>query len=443
MVVSSLADPLRRVVIDLTPVTRGGENGGAKVLALELIRQFSALLPGTEFLLLTSRIAHDELASLETSNVRRLCVVENGDGTQPVGALIQLKRLAAAVIPEPMLLQLQRVQQVVAERLPNGTLMRRLNADLLFCPFTAPLFYDPTVPAVSVVHDLQYLRYPQFFDPADRNYRDRVFRQACRLATHIICVSDYVRNAVIREGYVAPEKVSRIYSCVSQRLVSHFTQPENELLDRLGIEGGRYLLYPANFWSHKNHALLLTAFGVFRRRHPDCDLKLVLSGTVDDRARALQTWSRVTGLSQSVIFAGYLPEKEFGGLLKAARGLIFPSLYEGFGIPILEAMTAGVPVLASDLSAFEELGGDAILRFDPRKAESIVKAIERLEFESSLADQLRLRGLRRAATFATPSEVAASYLQVFRRACAAKRDWTRRLRESRPEEANSVSRALS
>jgi len=447
---------VKRIAVDLTPLLPGGENGGIKPLAIELVRRLAALAreregpsgvpsgPGCEFVLLTSAKTDSELAVLDAPNVRRLCVSRPQNAptlsrrrTLPVrgtfrGALkALLARAARRVLPERVV---RKIGQWYASRAgsqghppPASPLLRQLDADLLFCPFTGVLFFDPAVPVVSLVCDLQYLYYPEFFSPADRHERDRHFRQVCRVATRLICISEYTRASVLEHSGLPPERVVAIPIAPQKRLAASGAPPGvpsgpeavERVLSGWRLVPGRYLLYPANFWRHKNHELLLTAFGIYRAAHPQSDLKLVLTGAgpggAPPRRDELMEAARRMGLAGWVVFAGYLPDADFAALLTGCAAMIFPSLFEGFGMPVLEAMAAGVPVACGNLTSLPEIAGrpPAALLFDPRRPAEIVEAIERLESDPAWRAGLIERGRRHAAAFLTPEEMAARYWAVF------------------------------
>ena len=375
---------LTRIAVDLTPIVPGGANGGVKIMAVELVRQLSQIAADCEFILLTTERTHDELAPLDSLNVRRHCVEQSSAITDGV-------------------------------RTPES-LRRKLGVDLLFCPFTAPYYFDPTIPTVSVIVDLQYLYHPQFFRAGDYQERNKNFKDACRLATVIVCISDYVRETVIEKGGLDPGRVTTIHV----RLPHRFSPPSPEIVERVrkgsGLKDDRFLIYPANFWPHKNHAMLLTAFGMFRARYPESDLRLVCTGAPDAQMDSLREKARRMDLGHRVLFFGYVPDEEFAALMQSALAVIFPSLYEGFGMPVLEAMACGTPVLCSNVTSLPEVAGDAALFFDPRKPAEILNAIERIVDNPRLAEDLAKRGYRRVTAFSDASEMARQYLRVFREA---------------------------
>ena len=408
---------LKQVVVDLTPVLPGGQNGGAKVMTIELLRNLARIAADCEFILLTSIRSHDELASLESSNVRRICVdkptlVKSADSLAD-----GLHRLLKHFVPANRLAQLGGLyRRLSGKMLPTGGLLRDLDADLLFCPFTAPLFFDPAVPVVSIVYDLQHLYYPQFFEPAEVEERNRNFERACAASARLVCISDYVRGTVLKTGAISEERVRTIPILLPRRLPPPSAEICERVLSLHHLNPRRYLLYPANFWAHKNHELLLTAFGMYRASNPTSDLKLVLTGSPSPRRDELIEASCAMGLSGAVVFPGYLAAEDFSALMDQCQALIFPSLFEGFGMPLLEAMAAGRPILCGNGTSLPEVAGDAALLFNPMKPAEIVDAINRIEQDFDLQKELIENGTRRLSTFGGPDEMAARYIQVFHEA---------------------------
>jgi glycosyltransferase involved in cell wall biosynthesis/2-polyprenyl-3-methyl-5-hydroxy-6-metoxy-1,4-benzoquinol methylase len=407
--------PLRRVVVDVTPVLPGGENGGAKVMTLELVRHLARMAPECQFILLTSESSHEELAALDAANVRRLCVHKPGGVLSAADNFaVRLRRILGRVLSVRRLNQMAGLYREATGQLVVGSdLVRRLDADLLFCPFTAPYYFDPSVPTVSVVYDLQHCAYRQFFSELQACERDLVFDQACRLASRLVCISDYVRQAVLESGAVPAERLETVPIQLGDRLPRVTPESGAPVLRALGLEQEGFLLYPANFWPHKNHEMLLTAFGIYRSSHPDSELKLVLTGTPGARQDFLKDAAARMGMNGSVVFAGYIPDTEFSALMRGSMALIFPSLFEGFGMPLLEAMAAGRPLLVSNATSLPEVAGGAALLFDPRRPMEVVDAIARVADDPRLRAELGAASARRLEAFGGPREMAARYLKIF------------------------------
>ncbi len=410
----------RCIAIDVTPILPGAENGGAKLMTVELIRHLSRIAPNDDFILLTSENSHDELAMLDAANVRRLCVVHQqviSSSMSPASArMFRIREWLKARLSDRLITRLRNLREKAARYKKPGSLLRRINADLLFCPFTAPTFFEPAVPVVSVIYDLQYLTYPEFFDGGDRHQRDRNFREACRLSSRLVCISDYVRGTVMKGGGVPADCVVTAHIRIPHRLSQPTMQEQLTTLARLNLSQGDFLLYSANFWLHKNHSMLLTAYGKYRSLYPQSGLKLVFTGAPSERTNFYRRAVAEMGLSDWVVFAGFLPEGEMAALMASCRAVIFPSLYEGFGMPLLEAMAYGKAVLCSNTTSLPEVANGAALFFDPRKPDEILDAIVRLENEPGLVAQLVDSGHRRVAELGGPERMAAEYLKIFNEA---------------------------
>jgi glycosyltransferase involved in cell wall biosynthesis len=159
--------------------------------------------------------------------------------------------------------------------------------------------------------------------------------------------------------------------------------------------------------------MLITAYEMFVSRNPDCKIDLVFTGALDDAQRDLQDNVRSMGLERRVHFLGYLPEEQLIAVWGGCSFLIFPSLYEGFGIPVLEAMQFGKPVLCSNVTSLQEVAGDAALYFDPQKPYEIVQCLEKIVENKKLYDGLVSRGYQRLSHFQN-GEMVKKYLQCIK-----------------------------
>jgi glycosyltransferase involved in cell wall biosynthesis len=408
---------LRTIVVDLTPVLPGGENGGAKVFVLELLRRLAEHAPRTQFVLLTQANAHDELAALDSANVRRLMVL----GNRPRSLRAQGKGVFSRVLAHlpgrlrGAVARLRHAWLTFSKRSGSQSLLRDLNADLLFCPFTAPTYFDLNIPTVCVIYDLQYKTYPQFFAPEDVAHRNRTFLEAVRRSAALAAISDYSRETAIAEGELDPTHIKTIHLHISRHSLRNASRDES-ILGRLHLVAGKYLIYPANFWKHKNHEMLLTAFGIARRSGLADDTRLVCTGAPGARQQWLIKAARALGLEDYVLFPGYLTNAELLALVTNSSGVIFPSLYEGFGLPVVEAMATGVPVACSNVTSLPEVAGDAAILFDPRIPEQIAHAIISLAHDKQLTARLVRAGDVRAADFSDSKRMGEQYWELFQHA---------------------------
>lgn len=412
---------LQTIVVDLTPVLPGGENGGAKVFVLELLRRLGELKPEARFILLTQAAAHEELSTLDSANISRLMVIDRNK--HPVIQSIVNTTFASIVrrLPSRLRSPFSRMgyfTQRTLRRAESGSVLQNLGADLLFCPFTAPTYAEASVPTVCTIYDLQYRTYPEFFAAEDVENRDRTFMEAVDRATLLVAISEYSRRAAIAHGKLDPNQIETIHLHVSLDTLGA-EKSDRSILARLQLEPGKYLLYPANFWKHKNHEMLLTAFGIARRNGLADDVRLVCTGAPNARQQWLIQAVRDMGLAERVLFPGYLSNAQLLALVTHSAGIIFPSLYEGFGLPVIEAMANSVPVACSDVTSLPEVAGDAAIMFDPRVPEQIADAMISLAQDIPLKTKLIAAGKARARSFSDSRLLADQYWNVFERAIAS------------------------
>lgn len=402
------------IAVDLTPMSGGAENGGARTFAIELIRDLAQRHPQLKFLLLTDAGSHDALATLDRPNVSRVPTIAASSDAH--GGAGRDRRLANRITRRIPGLLWRRIGPLMdwrvsaRKRMRHRSLLRDNGVDLLFCPFTAPTFAEPGIPTVCTVHDLQYRHYPEFFAPQDVEYRAAVFAEACRRSERAIAVSEYTRQSVLQNSGLAAERVTTIH----HRLATRIGSPGSPRPRAAAAPAGRYLLYPADFRAHKNHEMLITAFGIARgERMIGADLHLVLTGAPDRRRDLLMKSVAAIGLQDRIVFPGYLDDEEFGKLLEHCTAVVVPSLFEGFGLAVIEAMAHGKPVACSDATSLPEIAGDAGLLFDPRRPLEIARALATIAENDAERQRLAAAGRRRAADFADISQMSAEYLSVF------------------------------
>ena len=243
----------------------------------------------------------------------------------------------------------------------------------LHYPLTVALPSVPDVPAAVTVLDLQHVLLPEFFSRAERLYRDLVYRRSVERAQVVITISEHVKETIVEHLAIEADRVHAIPLGVDLRRFA------GGLANRLPM-----VVYPANAWPHKNHDRLFEAFRIVTRELPE--LTLVLTGDGADRLQ----------LPDGVEHRGYVSAEELAALYGSAAALVFPSLYEGFGQPVVEAMASGCPVACSRAGALPEVCGEAARYFDPRDPEAIADAL--LEV-LRLADEFIRRGHERSRLF--------------------------------------------
>lgn len=298
--------------------------------------------------------------------------------------------------------------RILWEQLAGPFALRRERIDLAHGPVNvAPLMAG--VPTVVTVHDLAFRVYPEQYPALKRRYLDVLTRLSVRRATRVITVSENTRRDLLRFYRVPPERVVTVPNGVD----SLFTP----VTDPLALAAFRrrhdlpedFILFVGTLQPRKN---LLTLLRAYARVGEQLDLPLVVAGgkgwmyePVFDEVRAL-------GIADRVIFAGYAEAEELPLWYSAAKVFVYPSLYEGFGLPVLEAMACGTPVITSSTSSLPEVAGDAAVLVDPMDVEAMGEALVEVVADAELRERMRERGLAQARTFSwerTARETVAVY----------------------------------
>jgi glycosyltransferase involved in cell wall biosynthesis len=276
-----------------------------------------------------------------------------------------------------------------------GATLRQQKPRLFFSPgYNSPLGWPGAF--AFVLHDLHHLRVPENSNAFKRAYYRHVIKPACHRAECVLTVSEYSRNEIIEWSGMTEEKIVNVGNGVSSQFSTIGSKYD---------PGFPYLLYVGSRKAHKNLPRLLEAYslaGVSK------EVRLVLSGAPDS-----STTARIhhLGLENSVSFHDLPDDIGLAAAYRGAAGFLFPSLYEGFGLPPLEAMACGAPVLTSNVCALPEVVGNAALLVNPFDVNEIADAIKRLVHDAALQARLRRDGIRRAARF--------SWEETARKACAA------------------------
>ena len=269
--------------------------------------------------------------------------------------------------------------------------------DLFYSPVTAfPLSGAPR--RVVTVHDLSWHHVPDSYSALDRFRQRRWVSLAVRLADRIVAVSETTRRDLSALFPEAARKTSVVPPGVEDRFFAEWGRREEQRVrDRYSLDG-RYLLTLGSFHPRKNLVNLVEAYDRFRSGNPGRVLLLIAGRGGRDSGRLLSRIVR-SPFRREILLSGYIPREDLPALYAGADLLVFPSRYEGFGIPALEAMAVGTPVATSDLPVFEEVCGEAALRFDPEDPDSIARGIAlSLQEEPARAERIRL-GAERARRF--------------------------------------------
>jgi len=283
--------------------------------------------------------------------------------------------------------------------------------DLYFCPF-GTLYPRPLpLPTVVTLVDIQEVFYPDFFTLHNLLARDYHYKGSTRMADRVVTISDFSKQTIVEHHRVSDEKVKVAYLCADERFYK-----ANEIARRPDFPlPERFVFYPANHWMHKNHDVLLRAL-VWLRQEKQVRVNAVFTGFDQDSGYQIKEKAREYGIENQIVQLGYVSVEELAYLYINAQLLVFPSLFEGFGIPLVEAMAAGCPVLAANATSLPEVGEDSVTYFNPSSAEEFGKAVMELAGNEKLRQDFIGRGQRRAKDFSA-ARLADDHLKIFSEAC--------------------------
>lgn len=290
--------------------------------------------------------------------------------------------------------------------------MLRHPPDRLFIPAHVLPLIHPAHSLVTV-HDLGYLYYPEAHTSKARRYLDLSTRFSASQAERVIAVSEVTKNDLVRHYHIPPGKISVIYHGYDRQHYRPVTDLaiRQSVRERYGIGSGRFLLYIGTLQPRKNLLRLIDAFETLIEAPDFGDVKLVLGGKpgwlsqpILQRAGQVQVRWR-----DRLLLPGYLHDEAVPALLSEASAFVFPSLYEGFGMPVLEALACGCPVICSNSSSLPEVAGAAALYHHPLDTTALVDRLRQLLSNPQLAGELRQQGFEQAARFSWERCVAQTW----------------------------------
>jgi glycosyltransferase involved in cell wall biosynthesis len=283
--------------------------------------------------------------------------------------------------------------------------LRRARVDVFHAPHYVVSPFTPK-PYVVTIHDCIHLRFPQYLpNRAAYLYARTMMRVAARRARKILTVSNASKGDILHFLGVPSEKVEVVYNGLDPRLAMPPTQEQIERVRDRYMLTSRFVLYTGNIKPHKNVDRLIDAYALLRQRGYE-DVKLLVIGEEISRFPNLRRLVHRHHLHGHVRFFGFVPDATLSVLYRLASVFVFPSLYEGFGLPPLEAMAAGAPVITSNVSSLPEVVGDAALLIDPLDAGAIASAMARVLDDPALRADLICRGHQRVKAFSWATSAA-------------------------------------
>lgn len=372
-----------RVGLDLH--TLGGIMQGSRTYVAALAARLPAAAPDIEFVFYATEAGREAAAALA--------------GGAP--------NVSVAPIPEG------RPARLLA---PFPQRLRR-EVDIFHCQYLMPL--APTVPCVVTLHDILFETMPQYFPSRLARLMRLLYPISARRAAMVLTVSNYCRGEIIRRYKVPPGRVAFVHSGFDDAFAP-VADPAvlAGMRARLGIPGGPYLLSLGRIEPRKNLPGLVAAYRLVRQRLGPGAPSLVIAGPDDGLFAAFGAKVREQG-GAGIVFCGGVPQADLPALLSGAAALAYPSFGEGFGLPVIEAMACGAPVVATTAPAVPEVAGGAALLVDPEDAPGLADALCRVATDPELARDLSARGLARAASFNWKNAVELA-LNAYRQAAAGR-----------------------
>jgi glycosyltransferase involved in cell wall biosynthesis len=362
--------------VDLTLMIPRGGNGGIKPAILTFLQMLGQCYSDSvKFSLLVNSSTYREVESFVRTGDQVICIALTHDCPWPNP---DSKRPYFSICPT----------------FGPGSL-RALGIDVFYCPFGPTNRSTPTIPTIALVTDLLHRDYPFSVPEQERIWREEYFRDILADADHIQCISQYTVDRLLGCYRVKKDRVFFTHLPIDRRLkIGSKVLPERN-----------YFIYPANFWLHKNHEVLLIAYRIYRETVTD-PWDLLLTGNMDERARQIQDLAVTLRIKDNVRFAGYVDDPVFSQLLGGAGALIYPSLHEGFGIPLIEAMRFRKPIICGKSTSVREIAGDAAISVDEKKPLELAAAMVQLTTSSAVRDQLVSTGEERLRKFSIEVEIA-------------------------------------
>lgn len=290
--------------------------------------------------------------------------------------------------------------------------LRRRPVDVLHVQYTAPPFCP--APFVTTIHDLAFEHLPETFTRRGKAQLRLTVRRTARHAAHILTVSEFSRQDIINTYHLPPDKITVTHNgCEAQFTPQPTSEREAETIkQKFGIARD-YLLAVGSLQPRKNLVRLLQAYAMLRTQQPGFQLQLVIVGRQLWLYKEVLREIKQQNFAADVIVTGYASDEDLPALYRSAVALVYPSLFEGFGLPPLEAMACGTPVITSNSSSLPEVVGNAALLVNPYEEADIAQAIWKLTNNTKLRTQLRQAGIQQAKQF-TWHAAAEKTLAIYR-----------------------------
>jgi glycosyltransferase involved in cell wall biosynthesis len=391
----SEASPPLKVCLDARLVS--GEWGGVEQVVIGLADGLSRLDDGDEQYLFLVNEGHTAWLEPYISGPSSL-LMAMPPAVAPVrrsGSRSAVLRMASAAIPAQLRAAVRRRRPRPYSLPESDGSIERAAVDVMHFPMQ--LGFLTEVPTIYTPHDLQHLHLPQFFSRADIARREKQYRALCAQASIVVVMSTWAKDDFVAQYGLPREKVRVVPGAATTAVYEQPTEAEMAAVrERLRLPK-QFAIYPAKAWPHKNHLRLVAALRLLRDR--GVEVPVVMTGNQGGSDIPVLAKARALGVADLLHFVGFVTPRDLVALYRIARMMVFPSLFEGWGLPVVEALAAGLPVACSNATCLPAVTAGAAELFDPTDSAAMADAIGRVWSDEGLRDRLIAAGPARAACF--------------------------------------------
>lgn len=401
----------RPLIIGIDARLRTGEVGGVEQFVTGLAFGLSQLSDGQERYLFLVEPGEDAWLRPYVGGPCELISRLDAGGAPSRRVALMKRRLTRAM---PWLRQVRHRflrSNGAGIAIPQSDLtLENAGAQVIHFPFQAA--FMTSVPSIYQPWDLQHLHLPEFFTADAIDDRERLYRAFCEQAELVVVASDWAKRDLAHRYGLSPAKIAVV---PVPPPIAAYPEPTVDQLRAVKLRRAlpdTFAYYPAQTWRHKNHIRLLQSLALARDQL-GVTIDLVCSGRTNEHFSEIEREAKRLDLSDNVRFLGFVTPLEVRALYRLSRMLIFPSLFEGWGLPVVEAFAAGIPVACASVTSLPDLVGDAAVMFDPRDPDDIARAIHRIWTDDGLRQTLVARGATRVSALDWP-DCAAKYRDYYR-----------------------------
>lgn len=279
--------------------------------------------------------------------------------------------------------------------------LREHPVDVYHTQYIVPFFVSRKIKIVTHVHDVSFFVYPQYIRAQDKFFLNLLIPRSLRRADKIIAVSEFTKDEIAKHYAVAPEKIEVVPNALSDDFL-HYEKCSDEQAAVARLKYAlpeKYILYVGTLQPRKNIPALIRAFALIQEKLPDVNLAIVGNRSGYHYDSGIDTAIEETGISDRVVFPGFISQADLPNVMRMAEVFVFPSLYEGFGLPVLEAMSQRVPVLASDIAPLREVGADAAVFADTGDLVKFSEILYTISTVKEIRERVIIAGIKQIDTF--------------------------------------------